>query len=224
MEQVFNPPVIVANEIAGKEGEVRQQLENLIKQIDRSQFDIGDLLKTIKKNNYYHGYETFFAYTRSLKLKDSKVRYLTRISEVTEKLGIPRDKYEHLGTAKMRAITSLDVDGIYKNPETGAETPITVFIEGFIEKGADMSLEEIHNHVKTLKGLVGDEAMGWVHLYMKQLAIDNVVRPALELAKLQIGSSTKDEDGNSIDPSDGRALEVIAVEYLNDKNNQVQEM
>lgn len=215
MEQVLNPPAIVANEIAGKEGEVRNQLENLIKQIDRSQFDIGDLLKTIKQNNYYHGYETFFAYTRSLKLKDSKVRYLTRISEVTEKLGIPRDKYEHLGTAKMRAITSLDVDGIYKNPETGAETPITVFIEGFIERGADMSLEEIHNHVKTLKGLVGDEAMGWVHLYMKQLAIDNVAKPAIEKAKMLIGSVGKDDDGISKDPSDGQAAEVIFASFNN---------
>jgi len=215
MEQVLNPPAIHGPVVPGKAAAVRQELEQLIKKINKSQFDMGDLLYTIKKNGYYEGYNSFFEYTRSLGLKDSKVRYTTRISEVTSELGIPREKYEPLGVAKCRAITSLDTQAIYKNPETGAETPIVEFINGFIEQGKDLSLEEVQQHVRTLKGEVGENAMGWLHLYMKQLAIDNVAKPALEKAKMLIGSVGKDEDGMSKDPSDGAAAEVVFASFNN---------
>jgi len=221
MEHVLNPPAIHGPVVPGKAAAARAELEQLIKKINKSQFDMGDLLLTIKQNGYYEGYNSFFEYTRSLGLKDSKVRYTTRISEVMTELNIPREKYEPLGVAKLRAITSLDTKGNWTNPDSKAETPLVAFIQGFVEEGDKLSLEEVQQHVRTLKGEVGENAMGWLHLYMKQLAIDNVVKPAFELAKLHIGSVSKDEDGNSKDASDGRALEVIAAEYLNDPNNQV---
>ena len=58
--------------------------------------------------------------------------------------------------AKLREITSLDVNAIWVNPETSEEVPVKSFIKGFIEKGKDMSLEEIKEHVRTLKGLTGE--------------------------------------------------------------------
>jgi hypothetical protein len=221
--EVFNQPVpqIVGPVVAGEAAKTRKQLEQLIKKVNSSAFDIAELLHKIKKNGYYEGFTTFQEYVRTLEIKPRKAQYLRRIAEVMDVMGIAREKYEPLGVAKLREITSLNMDDTWVNPETKEETPIKAFIQGFIDKGADMTLDEIKNHVKTLKGLVGEDAMGWLHLYMKQMAIDQVVRPALDLAKAQIGSVGKDDEGISKDASDGAAAEVVFVAFLNDPANGI---
>jgi hypothetical protein len=206
--------VIVGQKIAGESAKVRKQLQQLIQKVNSSAFDIADLLWTIKKNGFYEGYTTFTEFTATLDLKPRKAQYLTKIAAVMDEVGIPREKFEPLGTAKLREITSLDVNDTWVNPETKEETPIKAFVKGFVEKGKDMTLEEIKEHVRTLKGLVGVEAMGWLHLYMKQSALDNVARPALELAKAKIGSVGKDGEGVSKDASDGAAAEAIFADFL----------
>jgi hypothetical protein len=215
MEPLLNPPAIHGPIVPGEAAKVRQQLEQLIKKVNKSAFDIGDLLHIIKKNGYYEGFNTFMEYVKTLEIKPRKAQYLTRISEVMDNMAIPREKYEPLGVARMREITSLDVNGTWVNPETKQETPIKAFVQGFIDKGDEMPLEEVKQHVRTLKGLVGENAMGWLHLYMKQLAIDNVAKPALEKAKMLIGSVGKDDEGVSKDASDGQAAEVIFASFNN---------
>lgn len=214
-------PVIIGEQVAGEAAKVRKELEQLISKVNTSAFDIGILLHTIKKNGYYDGFTTFSEYTRTLQLKPRKAQYLQRIASVMETLAIPREEYEPLGIAKLREITSLNVDGTFIHPDTKAETPMKEFIRGFVEKGQDMKLEAIQQHVKTLKGLIGDEDMNWVHLYMKQIVIDQVARPALNQAKMLIGSVKKDDEGISQDASDGAAAEVIFVAFLNDPANEV---
>jgi len=224
MEVVFDkngPPNIVGQKVAGESAKVRKQLEQLIKKVNSSAFDIADLLHTIKKNGFYEGFVTFQEYVKTLELKPRKAQYLRRIAEVMDVMQIPREKYEPLGIAKLREITSLNLDDTWVNPETKEEIPIKSFVEGFIYNGKDMPLDEIKNHVKTLKGLIGEDAMGWLHLYMKQMAIDQVVRPALELAKAQIGSVKKDDEGISQDASDGAAAEVVFVAFINDPANGI---
>jgi len=210
------PPnvVIVGEKVAGESAKVRKQLEQLIKKVNSSAFDIADLLYAVKKNGFYEGFTTFTEYTKTLDIKPRKAQYLTKIAAVMDEVSIPREKFEPLGTAKLREITSLNVNDTWVNPETKEETPIKAFIKGFVEKGKDMTLEEIKEHVKTLKGLVGTEAMSWLHLYVKQSALDNTMRPALELAKAQIGSVAKDDEGVSKDASDGAAAEAIFADYL----------
>jgi len=212
---------IVGEKVAGEAAKVRKQLEQLIKKVNSSAFDIAELLHTIKKNGYYEGFTTFQEYVKTLEIKPRKAQYLRRIAEVMEIMTIARDKYEPLGVAKLREITSLDVGGTWINPETKEETPIKAFVQGFIDKGKDMPLEEIKNHVKTLKGLIGEDAMAWLHLYMKEQAIDKVVRPAMELAKAQIGSVGKDDEGVSKDASDGAAIESICGAFLADPANEI---
>jgi hypothetical protein len=219
-----NQTVLVGEQIAGQSAKVRKQLEQIISKVNSSSFDIAELLYTIKKNGYYEGFTTFSEFTKTLAIKPRKAQYLTRIAEVMEVVGIPRAQYEPLGTAKLREIASLDVNGSWTNPdaEKGTEPiPIKSFIVGFVDKGSEMSLEEIKNHVKTLKGLVGSEAMGWLHLYVKQSALDNTIKPALQLAKKQLGSARKDDEGISQDYSDGVAAEVIFADWLSDPANEV---
>lgn len=216
-----NVPAIVGEQVAGEAAKVRKQLEQLINKVNTSAFDIGDLLHTIKKNGYYEGYTTFQEYVKTLEIKPRKAQYLRRIAEVMEVMEIPRADFEPLGIAKLREITSLDVDGTWHNPDTQEDIPVKTFIKAFVEKGVDMKLDDIKQHVKTLKGLVGDDDMNWIHLYMKQIVIDQVARPALDKAKMLIGSVAKDDEGISKDASDGQAAEVIFVAFLNDPANDV---
>ena len=215
-----NVPAIVGQKVAGEESKVRKELEKVISFSNSSLFDLSDLLWKIKKNGYYSGYTTFSEFTKSLKFKERRLMYLTKMAEVMDNVGVVREKYEPLGLAKLRAITSLNPNGIWINPETKDEVPIKSFILGFIEKGQDMSYQEVLEHVKTLQGKVGAEAMGWLHLYMKEQAIVQVGRPALELAKAQIGSTHKDDEGVSKDASDGAAAEMIFASFLADPANE----
>ncbi len=221
MEIVSNVPVLVGETVAGESAKVRKQLEEKIIQSNQSLFDIGELAYTVEHNGYYEGYTTFAQYLEELSTKTNfkkrRLRYLTRIAKVMNLMGIPRDTYEPVGVSKLRAITSLDPDGIWTNPVTKEEVPITEFITGFIEKHETMTEDEIQKHVQTLKGFVGEDSMGWVHLYMKQIVIDKVVKPALEKARMVIGSVGKDGEGNSQDASDGRAAEVIFVSFQNEE-------
>lgn len=207
---------MIGEQTAGEAAKARKQVEKVISSANSSMFDIADLLYNVKKHNYYSGYNTFTEYLKSLKFKESRLRYLVRMAETMEALGINRGTYEPVGLSKLRAITSLDVNGTWKNPETDEEIPLKAFIKGFIDKGKDMTLAEIQQHVRTLKGEIGDEAFVILHIKIKQGALDKVVRPALELIKMKIGSVKKDEEGISLDASDGRCLELMAAEILND--------
>ena len=209
------PTVIVGEKVAGEAAKARKALEQLINKVNTSAFDIADLLYVVKLNGYYEGFPTFQEYIKTLEIKPRKAQYLCRIVEVMNAIKAPRDKYEPLGVAKLREITSLNIDEDWTNPETEDKVPIKSFVEGFIEKGKGMTLEEIKQHVRTLKGLVGSNNLVFLHFSVKQSVLENIVRPALELAKMNIGSIGKDDEGISIDASDGAALEVIAVEYLN---------
>ena len=220
MEQLIpKVPVIVGQKVAGESAKIRKQLEQLIRKVNSSAFEIADLLHTIKKNGFYEGFTTFTDFVKTLEIKPRKAQYLRRIAEVMDEMQIAREKYEPLGIAKLREITSLNLGDTWINPESKEETPIKAFVAAFVDKGKEMTLDEIKNHVKTLKGLTGSEAMAFVHLYMKQMAIDQVVRPALDLAKAQIGSVSKDDEGISHDASDGAAAEVVFVAFLNDPAN-----
>lgn len=215
--------VIVGEAVAGESAKVRNQLESLIQHLNKSTFDIGELLHKIKSGGFYTswGYNTFKEYINTLDIKERKAQYLVRIVDTMGQVGVSREKYEPIGVAKLREITSLEASETYTNPTTGEKTPMSEFIKGFVDKGADMSLEEVKQHVRTLKGQVGENEIMWINLPFTKLTLDEIIRPALELAKNHIGSVGKDGDGDSIDASDSRALETIAVEYLNDPANNV---
>jgi hypothetical protein len=219
----MTPAVVVGEAIAGESAKVRKSLEKLIQSVNKSTFDIGELLFTIKRHGFHNtwGFTTFQEYVDTLDIKARKAQYLVRIVDVMDQVKVKREDYEPLGVAKLREITSLDPTATYTNPQTKEETPMSNFIIGFVEKGGQMPLEEVKQHVRTLKGLTGENELVWLNFCLKKAAVDETVRPALELAKANIGTVGKDAEGNAIDASDGRALEAIAVEFLNDPANNV---
>lgn len=223
----WTPMTVVGDQVAGAQLQksearaTRKQLESLIKTLNHSTFDIGELLHSIKKNNYYHGFNTFTEYLETLAIKLRKAQYLRRIAEVMEVLDIDRATYEQVGVAKLREITSLDPEGKWLNTETVEIMPLSGFIRGFIEKHAELSLEEIKAHVKLLKGLVGEDALHTYRFQCPEIVADRTINPALELARRQIGSVSKNDEGVSQDAKDGACWEVIAIGFLLDPANEV---
>lgn len=213
--------IIVGESQAGRSSIVRKQLESLLSTLNKSTFDLAELLYEVKNNGYYQpwGFNTFQEYVNSLDIKARKAQYLVRIVDVMDGLGVDRNAYEPLGVAKLREISSLEPNETYTDA-SGVQTPMADMIVGLVDKAKDMPLEEIKQHVKTLKGLTGENELIWLNFSAKKAVVDEVIRPALELAKANIGSVGKDDEGNSKDASDGRALEVIAIEFLNDPSNQ----
>lgn len=221
---MFNEPVstvIIGEAVAGESTRVRTQLETLIKNVERSKFDIGELLHKIKRNGYYNGwgFTTFAEYAATLSIKPRTAQYLRKMAEVMDAVGVTRERYEPIGIAKLREITSLDPEKTWTNPETNETIPLKDFIVGLVDKAAEMSLEEIQQHVRTLKGFVGDDDLVFLNVSMKRSALDSTVRPALQLAKQNIGTVGRDDEGTAQDASDGAALEVIAADFMSDPAN-----
>lgn len=214
--------VIVGEVEAGRSAKVRKQLESLLTNMEKSKLDVAELLFEIKSKHYYAqwGFDTFKAYTAQTGIKQSKAYYLPRMVEVMNDLGITRSQYEPLGISKLREITSLDHRGTYFDASKNQTLQMSDIIAGLVENGTKMGLDEIRDYVRQLKGLTGENELVWLNVCVKRAARDETIKPAIELAKMNIGTSARDDEGNAIEPSDGAALEAIAVEYLNDPNNK----
>lgn len=214
---------------AGESAKIKERLEGLIETWNRSTFDIADLLYLVKSKRYYraYGYETFTEYIKELDIKTRKAHYLARMVDIMEQLDIPRKDYEPVGVAKLREITSLDVtdengeDIYFDDPKTGESHLMGDVIRGLLPKALNMSVQEVKDYVKTLKGFSGDNELAWLNIQVNKQALDETIRPALELAKKHLGDAGRDEDGTAKDPSDGRALEIISVEFINNPANTV---
>lgn len=218
-----NTVEIIGDIIPGEAAKARRKLEQLIKSVNRSAFDVAELLFVVKSKGYFEE-ATFSEYTKSLEIKPRKASYLVHMIEVMSFLEIPREQYEPLGISKLRIITSLDPEGSWTNPQDPTSiVPLKEFIIGFIEKGKEMSLEEIQKHVRTLKGIVGEQDIVWKNLPFTRNVIDTVYDAAVELTRKNLGSVSKDSEGISQDAKEARCVEVWAVEYLNDPWNHQEE-
>lgn len=224
MSRPLTPSVIVGEVEAGAAIRARQELEALIESANKSNFDIGELCHRIKSRGYFYPYTTFQEFSRTLKIKPRKVQYLTRMAAVFDQVGITRDVYEPLGIARCREITSLDPNIEWVNPETKVITPVAQFIQGFVEKGEEIEIDDLKRHVRTIKGFVGDNDLCWVNICLTRSVLENTWKPAVEKAKALIGSVSKDDEGISHDASDGAAAEILATNFLNDPNVQYSQL
>jgi hypothetical protein len=210
--------VIVGEAIAGQSKQILSQIDALIAGVNTSTFDLAELLHKVKKNALYAPEnESFGEYAKGLDLKVSKSYYLVRIVEAMDFAGIPRSIYEPVGLAKLRVISRMKFDG-----PNAVENPVEK-LQALVETAPTLSLEELGQQIAQAQGLTGDDAMVWINITLKKAARDEVVKPALDLAKKNIGSVGKDEDGMSKDASDGAALEAVCADFLSDPNNFYEE-
>ena len=207
--------MIVGEAEAGESSKKRKQLQTLIKGINTSTFDIMDLLHEIKTKKFYSPkYETFIDYAKTLDMKVTKAYYLVRIRENMHLASVPREKFEPVGIAKLRIISSIDLIDSENKVKQDAVTKVNELIDA----AGTTEPEDIKVSVDTFKGHVGEEAFEWLNIKIKKSA-KAVVRQAFDVIKAQSGSVGVDADGRAKDVSDGTALERLAADFLADPNN-----
>jgi hypothetical protein len=207
-------PAIVGEIEAGRAAKVRREINKLIKSLNSNEFDVAELLHEAKSGQYYSPeFESFSKYAKSLSIKYTRAYYYVKIVELMKGVGLGRDVYEPVGMGKLRVISRLNLEGEYKG------VPMPLIIKELTEKAGQMSLEDVTFEVETILGLTEDESMVWMNIKLKKLARENVIKPAMALAKKHMPESqTKDAEGNFVDPSDGAALEMICANFLADPN------
>ena len=213
---VFTPPAIVGEVEAGKAAKTLKAVKALISGLSTSTFDLMDALYEVKTAKYYMPqFNTYTEYAQSLDLKPAKSWYLVSIKDHMLVAGIDRSTYEPIGMAKLRVISSIEMrDG------DGAIIPSAVETVKTLISCADInSLGDVKNAVEVAKGNVGEDAWEWLNIKIKKAA-KTIVRKMLDGVKLQMGSSGKDAEGNSKDPSDGAALEMVGMDWAADPNNE----
>jgi hypothetical protein len=217
---MLHQPAIVGEAVAGEAAQVLKQVKQLVKGISGNTFDLFELLHKVKQQKYYlPKFDSFAEYAESLDMKSSKIYYGVKMVSVLEECGIPRETYEKVGLTKLRIITRVKVT------DEGKDTlfegvPTKLLVKDMIEKADTFSPQDLDTRVKQIQGLVGDNASaGWINFpvtYAQKAAWEK----AIELAKLQIGSVSKDENtGQYKDASLGSCAEIIAVSFTLDPNN-----
>ena len=216
--------VIVGEAVAGQAAQLRKKAIKLIDLQETCQYDLGETLLEIQEGALYTqwGFNTYSEWIKTTQLKTSKSRYLPQIARVMKAIGVPREKYEPLGRAKLRVIASLNPTDVFVHPISKEESSMHNWIAGIVEKALTDStygLKEIKKNVRTLKGLTGDRDIAFLGIPILRLALDNVVTPAIEHCQALIGSVGKDEEGNSIDASIGTCIERICAEWMLSQDN-----
>lgn len=222
--------VIVGDADVSRAAFVRRKITNLVKAENTSFFDLAELFHETKKKQFYAqwGYPSFNNYcndvAKDYQYKASKIYYSTRIMENMEAAGLERSQFEQVGRTKLRMISRLKPYNADGSPTMFNGIEIWTLIRDLTLKAAQMSPEEVSFEVDKILGLTEDEAMSWMNIKVKKLAKDNVIMPALALAKKHVGSVGEDENGQAQDASDGRALELICANFLADPNYNIAEI
>jgi len=219
MENIVETPAIVGEAVAGEAAQVLKQIKALVKGISSNTFDLAEALYKVKKNKWYAPKcLTFTEYLGTIDLRSSKGHYLVRIEQTMEDAGIERAVFEPIGIAKLRAICRLDLIDENGNGKMYEGKPAVEVIKDLIAQAPAHSPEAVDETVKKLQGLMGENAQVWENVSLT-VAQRESWRKAVALAKRNIGSVGKDEDGNYKDASIGSCMEVIALSYILDPNN-----
>jgi hypothetical protein len=218
----MNEAVIVGEAVSGEAAKIRRRVEAVVKTINTSAFDAIELLGKIRANRLYTnwGFNTLSEYFNSLDISIRKCQYLARIGEVMShpKINIPRADYEPLGIAKLREIASLEPEGTYTTPE-GEVVPMADYIRGFIYEGQEQTREYVQSSVRTLKGITGENDKTHFNLMPTRLVKEQVIQPAIDKMRLELGPVAKDVDGMAVEASDTRCIELICAKYLTEETN-----
>lgn len=226
MSELFNLPAIHGEAVAGQEAarsaEVLKQLETLTKGIEKETFDVAELLAEAKEQRYYErwNYESFWDYAnKALGIGKRQAQYLIRILAVAGIMGLPRSAYESLGITKCKSIFSLNPHEFFINNDEAKNEPLHEHITRLLTEAEHMTTAEVAAEVARLKGLDKENALVWVRCQLTKSGKENVYDKAVELARANLGTAKRDEDGKAVEYSEGAALEVICQSFLVDPNN-----
>lgn len=211
---------------AGRASTVRKDLQRLTANIQQDVFTQADLFYEAQLNAYYlrWGYESLGEYAmKELGVKERRAQYLSRIVKVCRAVGMERKNYEPAGISKLREITTLNPEDFFFDKDKNQNFPLDELIVDLILAADEMTFQEVKDKVDLLKGQTGENKQVVRSYGVTQSTWDNVIKPAMELARRKLGSAGRDEAGTATEYSDGACMEVICVSYAQDPHNYVEE-
>jgi len=185
---------------------VRTKLVKLSASIEDGFFDICELLAEAQQHDYHHvwGFERFQDWIETasgLDMSGRQAFYMIQIANRAKQLGLTRDQLKLIKISKLKQIFSLDPD------QFAAE------IKALIEEAPGLSLDEVTNRVRALKGQSEQ-----IFMTIKvERSIKDTIDRALELAKRNYGSVMLGHDATDISTS--QCMELLCVSYVQDPNN-----
>lgn len=213
MEETINTtavavPAELVTEVTVRANEVANQLLALKGNMEANFLDMCDLLAEAQDNNYHtqYGFTSFVNWVEvgsGLDISPRQAFYYTNISRVTKKLNVPKDKLLQIGISKLKEIFSLPA--VDKTDE----------IKGLLDEAPNATIDEIKQKVRGMKN-PADASKKFITLKLEE-GVKDTFDKAIELARMNYGSTVS--DGEVVDISISKALELICVDYLQDPNN-----
>lgn len=215
----MDPQVIVGEAVAGRAASVRRNLRSLVSGLNTNTFDLAALLFEAREGNYFSawGFSSLAEYAqKELGLKQRKAEYLTRIMKVTKAVGLKREQVEQAGISKLRDITTLDPGKSFWNTDTKTSESLAEHVVNLVLDAPELTVEEVREKVLRLQGRLGPDRPVTHSYTVPRSAYDNVIKAAIEKARMVLGSQGRDADGNAQEYGDGPCLEVICANFLSD--------
>lgn len=212
----MNEQSVYGEAVAGRAASVRRELLRLTSGISHSDFDLGELLLEARENNYIAawGFSSLYEYAKQeLGLKKRKTDYLTRITKVTRQVGLQRKTYEPAGITKLREVTRLNPEGTYWNVDEKKSEDLAEHIVRLILDHDKLNAEQVKLEVARLMGQSGKDRRVTRSYSTDITSWENVISPAIELARRMLGSKGRDDEGNAVEYSEGACYEVICAAF-----------
>jgi hypothetical protein len=189
-------------ELVSRADFLRNQLSILKHNLVSGYLETGRVLREIRDNNFYqdYGYSTFSQYVKEgadIDMGERSAYYAISVVEFAEKNGISDEVLQTVGISKLKSIASL--------PET---TDGTTIME-LVDKAKTEPLSSINDVCSSIRDT--DHVVRSIRIdrdFYEMTYLD-----AIELVRKQHGS-TIDNEGNVVDISESRAVELIVVDWF----------
>jgi hypothetical protein len=200
------PVVASQGAIQIRASEVKTKLLAIKDNTETGYLDQCDLLREAQEGKYAEvwGYATFTEWIEQasgLGMSARQAYYSIKISKTANALGLSRAQLKAVQISNMKVIFGLDV----KQHEAA--------MRELMEEAPGLSLKEVTSKVQALKG---EPESQFFSLKLEQAVYENVMA-AFELVRKNHGSV--DANGDPVDITDSKCLELICAEYMNDANN-----
>jgi len=209
--------------IAGRSATVRKELARMATHTVVTMSEMIELLCEAEEKGYatQWGYASLPVYGEAeLGLKPSKTRYLARIGKVMKAVGLKRGQWEAAGISKLREIARLEPETAFFNRDTRVSEPMDEHIVRLILDHDKMNTNQVKDEVARLKGQTGPDRRVIRSYSTDASSWDNVIKPAMEKARMLLGSKNRDAEGKAQDYGDGVCIECICASFNADPNNE----
>ena len=197
--------------VVDRAAEVQKQMVAVTDRLGRGYLTLCDLLLEAHAGAYHtvfgHGqFGDWVESNRDLDMSARTAYYMINIGKKIKALGLTADQIQKIKISSLKAIFELDP------LENGAD------MRSVLAAAPDLTLDEVKDKVRALKVAAGKPDYVKMGPYKVEPLVKETIDESFELARRIHGSTVK--DGEVVDISDSKCLELVCVEFLNDPNHR----